>query len=57
MKTYKIYYYTHEIVFEADAVHFTDGKMFFYKGETFIASIPDTCPYTIIGIKPNDNEK
>jgi len=57
MKTYKAYYHNQEIIFESDSVKVEETKVLFYKNNNLIAAIPHSCPYTVIGIKPNDNEK
>lgn len=57
MKTYKIYYHDREIHFEADDLQFSDSYALFLKDGIRIAYIPKSCPFTVIGIKPNDNEK
>jgi hypothetical protein len=48
MKTYKVYYHTHEIIFEADNVVGHDDRNVFFKNENLIAVVPLSCPFTII---------
>lgn len=48
MKTYKVYYHTHEIIFEATTYGVDENKVYFYKNNNLIAAIPHSCPYTII---------
>jgi hypothetical protein len=57
MKTYKVYYHDREIHFEADDLQFSDNYALFFKDGNKIAYVPKSCPFTVIGIKPNDNEK
>lgn len=54
VKTFKVYYHTHEIVFEADDIVTYDSDPtlnFFLKNENCIACVPKTCPYTVIAVK------
>lgn len=51
VKTFKVYYHTHEIIFEADEITtFNDDPsvLWFYKNDNLIACVPKTCPYTVI---------